>query len=341
MRLLILCTCVLATSLTAQTTISLVAATPIGALTSDAGGVDTFVGIPQGQAIGSSPNNVFLSTNQSPGGDYLSATTIIYPTLAYQQAIGFNFFERANARGATADAAGSTSATGGTGATFGAHAVLATFANAPGTVGRVVVSWRNNGATSGGTTFATVDIGDDGTAEVAQANPGEFSFPYTIGASGQVVVRVACECRSNGAGTSAMVYTWTEMYCSFKPDLTAACTFTNYGAGCNGVQLGGADLVVGTTRTIVMLGTGCYPNDPVVVAMGSNQLALPLFNGCSLLCNAEGMAVVAADATGNATWLSSIPSTLHGTWFLQFLPISNPSGMLTLSASNGVRLDCN
>ncbi|MEZ6035973.1 MAG: hypothetical protein R3F29_00740 [Planctomycetota bacterium] len=328
--------------LLAQTTLSLQAATPLATATADAGAASTFQVTPAGTVIAGSPNSVFQVTSQSPSPDYLSATTIVYPTLSYQGGAGFNFFERANVRGSVQDEAGTSASAVATGATFGSHEVLATFSAAPGTVGHVKVSWRNNATTVGasGTTGARVDVGDDGVFEVDQAAAGEFSIPFTFGASGQVVVRVGNECRSRGDGTSATVYTWTEMWVGFQPDLTATCTFTNYGQGCAGVQAAGNELVVGNTRTIFMLATGCYPGSPAIVAIGSQQLALPLLNGCSLLSNAESLALVAADGAGNATASWSIPVTVVGTTFVQFLPIADVGGLLAIRASNGVRVDC-
>lgn len=336
---LILSCFALAAIVPAQTTVTLVAATPIAALTSAVGGTTTFQGIPQGQAIGSSPNSVFLTTNQSPAGSYLSATTICYPTSSYQGGAGFNFFERAYSRGTASDAAGSSASPAAAGGSFGPHAVLATFAAAPGTDGHIVVSFRRNAA-AGGTTGVGIDVGNDGTVEIAQATAGEFSLPYTMGPSGQVAVRVANECGQVGDGTNTTLYTWTEIWVGFQPDLTATCTFTNYGTGCAGVQAAGAQLVVGNTRTILMLATGCFPNSPAIVATGSHQLGLPLPGGCALLCNAEGLALTPADAAGNATVTWTIPVTVVGTQFVQFLPIADVAGSLVIRTSNGVRIDC-
>jgi hypothetical protein len=64
--------------------------------------------------------------------------------------------------------------------------------------------------------------------------------------------------------------------------LTANCTITSYGQGCSGVQ-----------------------------AVGSQQISLPLPGGCALLSNAEGVALVSADAAGVA-----------------------------IAASNGVKVEC-
>lgn len=326
-------------SLPAQASVALAAATPIAAATAASGGVTTFQGIPQGRPIGASPNNVFLTTSQSPSGAYLSATTICYPTSSYQGSAGFNFFERAHARGGVGDVAGTSASGSAAGATFGPHAVLATFQAAPGTVGRIVVQFRRSAA-NGGAASASVDVGNDGTAEFAQTAGGNFSLPYTFGASGQVDVRVANECRSAGNGTSTLVYTWTELYVGFQPDLTATCTFTNYGQGCSGAQAAGTELVVGTTRTILMLATGCFPNGPALVATGSQQVGLQLPGGCSLLCNAEGVRLATADASGNATVTWTIPTTVVGTTYVQFLPLTDVNGSLVLKASNGVRIDC-
>lgn len=326
-------------ALAAQATVTMVSATPIAAATSQSGGAATLQGIGQNTVIGGSPNNVFLMTSQSPTGGYLSATTICYPTLPINGGIGFNFFERAYARGTANDQAGSSTSTSNANVVFAPHAVLATFAAAPGTVGHVLVSWRNSGGTTG-TYGATVDIGNDGTNEVAQAAAHEFSFPYTFGASGTLAVRVANECRSNGNGTSTTVYTWTEMWVGFMPDLTATCTITPYGQGCGGVAATGADVVTGSTRTVTVSATGCFPNSPAIVASGSQQISLPLPLGCFLLCNAEGVALISADANGDAAAAWTIPSTIIGTTYVQVLPLTVLNNALALTASNGVRIVC-
>ena len=153
-------------------------------------------------------------------------------------------------------------------------------------------------------------------------------------------MRIGNECGSHGDGTTSTKYTWTELSVRFQPDLTATCTFTNYGQGCGGAQLAGNELVVGNTRSLFMLGTGCYPLSPVIIAIGSQQLGLPLLNGCALLCNAETLELASADAVGNATASWNIPVTLTGTSYLQFLPIADVGGLLAIRGSNGVRIDC-
>lgn len=331
----------LAASLSAQTTVSLTAATPIATMTSSA--AQTFAVTPQGTSIGPSPNQIFQNSSQSPSPNWLTATTIIYPTLGFNGGAGFNFFERATTRGAVGDSSGTSQSAAAGSATFGGHGVLATFAAAPGTAGNLVISWRNNLATVGanGTANCRIDIDNDGSFEVSQAAQQNFTFPYTIGASGTVDVLVENECRSDGDGQGTNVYTWTELYVSFQPDQTAQCSFTNYGQGCAGAQLAGNELVVGNTRTVFMLGTGCFASSPVVVVIGSQQVGLPLLNGCSLLSNADSLQLVSADAGGNATVSWNLPVTAVGTTFVQFLPIANVGGLLAIRASNGVQLSCN
>lgn len=320
-----------------QATVTLAAATPIAAMTR--GAADTFQGVPQGQVIGTSPTNLFLTTSQSPTGAYLSATTICYPTQSYQGSAGFNFFERAYARGASTDVAGSSASTAAAGGTFGPHAVLANFQAAPGTAGRLVVSFRRSAA-NGGTASAAIDVGNDGTTEFAATTGQQWSTAYTFGPSGQLAVRVANECSSFGASATTTMYTWTELSVTFQPDRTATCTITSYGQGCGGVQAAGTELVVGNTRTVVVLATGCFPNGVALVATGSQQLGLSLPGGCSLLCNAEGVAVVSSDAGGNATATWSLPTTVVGTTYVQFLPLADVNGNLVLRASNGVEVAC-
>lgn len=330
-----------AAALAAQTTVSLATATPVATMTS--GAQQTFEVTAQGAAIGSFPNTVLQTSSQSPSPDWLTATTIIYPTNGFGGGQGFNFFERATCRAPVGHSAGTSQSATATGATFDAHAVMATFGAAPGTPGNIVVSWRNNLPTVGGNGHADckIDIGNDGTFEVSQSAAQNFSFPYTMGATGSVDVLVSNECRSDGDGQGTNVYTWTELYVSFQPDQTAACTFTNYGQGCGGAQLAGNEIVVGATRNVFFLGTGCFGNSPVIVAIGSQQLAIPLLSGCSLLSNADALQLTAADGLGNATASWTMPVTVTGTTYVQFLPIADVGGLLAIRASNGVDLTCN
>jgi len=339
MRIPLIAAILLSSVLTAQTTVTLITTAPIAVLTSEAGGATTFAGIPQNQPIGTSPNSVALTTSQSPAGKYLSAMTNIYPTMAYQGGIGFNFFERAYARGLAGDFSGTSDSGQQTGATLGAHVVLATFAAAPGTAGNIKVHWRNSIPT-GGAARAIVDVDNDGTPEVDQAAAGQFSIPYTFGASGQVVVRVSNECTVTGVGLGTFNYTWTEMWVGFLPDLTANCTITSYGQGCSGVLATGGQQIVGTSRHIDVQATGCFASSPVIVATGSQRISLPLPGGCALLSNAEGVTLVSADGAGTATVSWQIPVTAVGTTYMQMLPVTLLNGALALAASNGVEVDC-
>ncbi|MCA8963356.1 MAG: hypothetical protein KDC48_00640 [Planctomycetes bacterium] len=329
----------LSPGLCAQASIALTSASPISVLTSDSAGVSTFGTVAQNQPIGYWPNAVSLSTSQYPNGKSLFASTSIYPTQSYQGGIGLNYFEHAACRGVPGDFAGSSASAGQTGATLGAHSVLATFSAAPGTAGEFRITLLANAGTNG-TAFASVDVGNDNVVEYAQGNTGSFVIPYTFGPSGQEIVRIDNECNVPGVNLSLYNRGYSEISVWFMPNLTATCNITPYGQGCNGVQASGLDVVTGNTRTISVLGTGCYTNGPVIVASGSQQISLPLPLGCALLSNAEGVSLVTADAAGNATVTWQIPATLIGTTNVQMLPITVIGGNLTLSASNGVEIHC-
>lgn len=320
------------------TTISITAATPIAAMTQVAGGAATFLGIAQGTPISNTPSNVFLNTSQSPSGGWLSATTICYPTMAYQQGIGVNFFERANARGAVGDTSGSSASTSPTGASFGPHAILCTFTNAPGTIGKIRLQFRASPAATG-TTGVVLDIGNDGVIDLQSAVGVYQDFPFTFPASGQVTVRLGNECLAAGDGTSTNFYSWTEVWLGFMPDLSATSTFTSYGQGCGPVAQAG-EVVLGTNRVITMLVSGCYPSMPVIAVGGTQPINLPLLGGCSLLCNALDFSLLTADGNGVVTDSWTIPVTLVGRTYHQFLPITLQNNNLVISASNGVRIDC-
>lgn len=341
MRFPLLTLVLLTPGLAAQTTVSIRSASPISVMTNVAGGNVTFDGIPQNRTIGAWPNHVALSTSQSPAGTgkFLLASTSINPTVAYQGGIGLNFFEHAYCRGDANDFAGSSNSATQSGATLGAHTVLATFSAAPGTVGEIRISLRTNPGTNG-TVFATVDVDNDGSNEFAQGTGASVSIPYTIGQSGQVTVRVGNECNVSGLGVSTYNRAYSEIWVGFMPDLTATCNITSYGQGCGGVQATGSDQVTGPTRTLMAHVTGAFPNDPVIVATGSQQISLPLLGGCSLLCNAENVSLVTANGAGAATESWTLPATTIGTTYIQMLPVTLQNGSLVLKASNGIRAHC-
>lgn len=329
----------LATALAAQgTSVATIAATPIAAATSVTGGASTFEGVAQNRAIGASPNHVFLFTSQTTPTGSLSASSICYPTLAYDDGIGVNFFARANARGASGDQAGTSASAQQQGLTFGPQAIVCTFRSAPGTAGNVILSFRQSAAASGSTAMS-LDIGNDNSVELQSSVGVRREFPFTFGASGTLAVRVTNDCQAIGDGTPTTQYSWTEIWIGFMPDLRATCTFTPYGTGC-GPQLAGGDVEIGNNRVITMLATGCHPNSPVLVATGTQQLNLVLPGGCSLLSNATVIALANADGTGLATASWTVPVTAVSTSFHQFLPLALIGGNLVLTASNGVRVDC-
>lgn len=325
-------------ALAAQTTVSLVSTSPISVLTSETGSA-TFDTVPVNTPIGAWPNAVSLSTSQNPTGKFLSASTSIYPGLPYQDGIAFNFFERASCRGVAGEFAGSSASPAAAGATLGVHGVLATFAAAPGTRGNLRISLLANAGTNG-TAHATVDVGNDSTIEFAQGTTGSLSIPFTFGPSGQVVVAVTNQTSVPGVGLSTFNRSYSDVSVGFWPDLTATCTFSTYGQGCGGVAAAGNELVNGPTRNLIVQATGCVPNSPAIVATGANQLNLPLLGGCSLLCTAESLLVLTADASGNLVQQWSVPSTLVGTIFVQVLPLTLVGGNLVITASNGVRIHC-
>jgi hypothetical protein len=285
-----------------------------------------------GTPIGGSPTNLFLQTSQNTVG-YQSATTICYPTQPYQGGIGVNFFERAYARGDAAAQAG-TVAGGG----FAPHAILATFNAAPGTAGNLILQFRKQTAAGGRTSFA-MDVGNDGVLDAQGNQATTVTLPYTFGASGSVAVRVDNECFAVGNGSTSTMYSWTEIWIGFRPDLTATSTIAAYGQSCGPTAVG-SDLVVGNQRILTMLVTGCYPNSPVIAVTGTQANNLQLPGGCSLLCSGEAITLLNADATGLAAKTWSIPVTAIGTAFHQFLPITLSGGNLVITASNGVRIDC-
>ena len=337
MRAPLLLSCVLTVAPAfAQTTVTTVALTPLAAITQSSAGA-TYDGVPANTAIASSPNNVFLSESQNVTG-YQSATTICYPTMPYLGGIGVNFFERAYARGTATERAGSSASPGAAGATFGPHSILCTFHAAPGTVGTIQLSFRASTALGGATSFA-IDVGNDNVVEASGTQGTNVALPFTFPASGSVDVRVDNQCYAVGNGTTTMHYSWTEIWCGFRPDLTATCTIANYGTGCGPVAAG-SEVVIGNQRVLTTLVTGCYPSAPVIAVTGTQQLNLQLPGGCALLSSGEAISLLTADGAGLATKSWTIPATAVGTMFHQFLPVTLQGSSLVFSASNGVRIDC-
>ena len=319
-----------------QATIAIQSATPISLFTSDSVGTTTFETVAAGTTIGYWPNGVSFSSSQYPNGKSFFATTSIYPTQPSYGGIGLNYFARAGCRGVAGDFAGTSNSANAAGATAGSHAVLATISAPPGTIGEFSISHLVNPGNNGIAT-ASVDIDNDGSIEWSG---GSTTIPYTFGASGQVTVRIDNRSWSPGVGTATYNSTFSDVSFWFFPDQTATCTITNYGQGCSGVQASATEIVAGTTRNLIALATGCFPSNPVIVASGSQQLGLPLLGGCSLLCTAETLEIITADAAGNATKSWSIPTTATGVTYLQMLPIDLQNGSLVLTASNGVRIGC-
>jgi hypothetical protein len=332
-----LCILLSSASLSAQqTTIDIRAEGPVAAL-AQSGAQQDFEGVSAGTPIGSS-NRLYLNAllNQ---GVYLSATTIAYPTMPYQGGIGCNFFERAYARGTATDVAGTSASPAPTGAQHGPHALLLSFQNTPGTAGKIVFSFRANPGTTG-TTSGAIDVGNDGTLELSATQTSRQELPFTFGPTGSLDVRVLNACTVRGTGNASDFQSaWTEIWVGFQPDLTATSSFTNYGAGCANVQAFGGDVLLGSNRVVTMLVTGAFPNDPVLGVSGTQSLNIPLPGGCSLLSTVEVVTVLTADATGNATQTWTMPSTLTGIAYHQFLPMSLQSGAVVLRASDGVRME--
>lgn len=321
----------------AQTTVSIVTSGPVAAF-ADNGTAPAFQGVAAGTAVANSPRNLFLSARCATG-EYASATTIAYPTQPYQEGIGLNFFERAYVRGSASTVAGSSASASASGAALGPHALLATFSNAPGTAGRIRFDFRANPGTTGAV-FGSIDIDADGTVE-ASTNAGQsFDIPYVIGTSGTVDVLITNECMVTGTGSTLDFQScWTEAFLGFFPDLTATCTFTNYGQGC-GATLQGGEVILGANRVVTLLATGAFPNSPALFVTGSSSLAIPLPGNCSLLSTVEIVDVEQADAVGNVTHTWTFPVIATGTSFHQVLPVRLVNGAVELLATDGLRIEC-
>ncbi|MBK9385790.1 MAG: hypothetical protein IPN34_13350 [Planctomycetes bacterium] len=319
-----------------QTTIDIRTDGPCAVL-AQSGTQQDFEGVAAGTPIGSS-NRLYVNALLSQG-TYLSATTIAYPTQPFENGIGCNFFERAYARGAASDVAGTSASPAATGAQHGPHALLLSFQNTPGTAGKIVFHFRANPGTTGSTSGA-IDLDNNGTIEFRATQTATQEFPFTFGPTGSLDLRVLNDCSVRGTGnTSDFQSAWTEIWVGFLPDLTATSSFTSYGAGCSGAQAFGGDVLLGSNRVVTMLVSGAFPNDPVLGVSGTQPLNIPLPGGCSLLATVEVVTVLTADASGNATQTWTMPATLTGIAYHQFLPLSLQSGALVLRASDGVRME--
>jgi hypothetical protein len=290
-----------------------------------------------GTPVGSGPQSLNLSTRIDQG-TYVSSTTIAYPTLPHDDGIGLNFFERAYARGATTDACGTASATGAAGAQLGPHSLLLTFADVPGTRGKLIFQFRASAGTTG-TVGAALDIGNDGNFEVQAGAATTLEFSLTIPSSGALLVRVDNECHVAGAGSSSFQSCWTELWVGFRPDRTATCTISNYGQGC-GPAATGTDTVIGSNRVLTVLITSAFPQEPVIAITGANRIQLPLPGGCALLSSLDVAQLVVADANGLATHSMVMPATLVGTSFHQFVPVRLQGQNLVIQTSEGVQVAC-
>lgn len=308
------------------------------AVLASSGASSAFELAPGGTPIGAGAQRLDLAARLDQGS-YLSATTLAYPTQPYQDGIGLNFFERAYARGTTADVCGSSSSAAAAGAQFGPHALLLSFANLPGTRGKLVFQFRANAGTHG-TVGARLDLGNDGSFEAQLAATATREFPATIPQSGVLTVRVDNECRVSGSGNpNEFLSCWTELWVGFRPDRVASCTITSYGVGC-GPSAQASDAVIGSNRVVTFLVTNAFPNEPCVAITGAHAVALPLPGGCSILSSLEVATLLSADALGIATHNLVIPAITIGTSHHQFVPVRLVGQDLVIATTNGLRVDC-
>lgn len=330
-------------TLVGQTTLSIVTDGPFGAGAA-AGAQSAVDGIPTGSTVGGFPNNLSLRGRVDlPTGAYASSTTLAYPTQPYAGGAGLNFFERAYARGTSAEQSGSVASAAGPVGAFGPHALLATFQAAPGTVGKIVFSYRV-GPYATSTTSGSIDVGNDGTVEASGAGASTSQeVPFTFGPSGSVDVRITNECHVTGTGNvQDFAYAWTEIWVGFRPDLNATCTISSIGQGCNGLSESASETTAGANRVLNFVLSGAAPGSVAISMFGSTQLglALPGAAGCTLLTNADVFGLVTVGATGIGVDTLVIPMTTTGRVYHQYLPLDVVGGNLVLATTNAIRVDC-
>jgi len=279
---------------------------------------------------------------QPPNGSYSGSTTIAQ--VSSFVAMG-SVFERHYARGAVTDGGGTSASASANGATKGPHSVLLTFAGAPSTKGRVVVSFRANVqyGTNKSLNKGAVDIGNDNSVEWSGGGSGSQAvtkeFPASLDKNGGLAVRLTTESAVFGTGDPRdFVNCWSELYVTFKAADQGKCTVQPYGKGC-GPKLDAAVATISNNNVVVWKLTGGFKNGFAVNIVGTQALNLQLGGGCSLLANAVVLTLVKTDANGE--WKNSdIVPMRNFTSYHQSLPIDVVNNTLILKASNGQKLSC-
>jgi hypothetical protein len=321
--------------LLAQVTVDVSALTPIAVGAIANGTVPaSFVGVPQGAPA----NTLSLQTAGGPANG-ASFTVVRNSTAA---AVGFTVSARALfVLSAGVLRAGGTSASpSAAGSSLGPVEVLGRFLGTPGTTGRVRLL-LNRGILPIGTpaplasiASGLADVGNDGTAELTGPSPG-IEIPVTIGASGELPVRVRAEALLATLGGGNVFVT---VRVDFLPDPVATCTITPYGSPCNGASSNGSAVDLGTIRAVTLLSAGGFAQAPVLSLFGSQNIGPTLPGGCALLTDAAIVVPLVSDPVGAAVHAFTLPVTASGTLFHQFVPLDLAA--FAFRASNGLEIAC-
>lgn len=330
----------LAGAASAQANLVITADGPVSSYAVAGSGSD-FDSVPGGTVIGRFPNTLDIGASVNPGSTpNARSVTLAYPS-GFGARTGLNFFERSYCRGALTDRSGTSASATANGANWGGHSLLATFTSPTAIRGELQLSFRADTDTTG-TVGAALDIGNDGTVEFSASSGGSFTFPISLAANTPLVCRLTNQCEVTGTGNvNDFQYCWTELYFAFVEAQNTTCAFNNYGAGCGGATAAGADVTVGSQRVVTFVVNGAFPNMPVINAIGDQQLNVPLLAGCNLLCNAIDVSLMQADATGTAVESYTMPLTMAGRSFHQFLPIDIVGNTLVVRTTNGIDFACN
>lgn len=199
-------------------------------------------------------------------------------------------------------------------------------------------------ASGGGAASVAVDVGDNGSVEFRQAVDGSaHTFAFDLGGlGGATTARVVLNGHAQPAAMSLRgVY---QLGVALNADALAEqpCQFTNYGAGCDGLGLGGVDRIVGMTHNIELNVRGGFPNLPVVLMFGERPLDLPIPGfPCRLLVNPLVTVAIQADQNGNLDNTFFVGPGLQGFVFFQAVVLRRTtSNTLELKTSNGARMEC-
>ena len=255
-----------------------------------------------------------------------------------QKTVVVSLVETAVANGSTAAsriAAGTTATSDPKKPAQGPHSFLLRIPAAKGSRGRVFVRYQGT-LTGTGSAIASVDVGNDGRIEFLQqvGKQVDKAFPAVAGDRGFEVV-LSSNASATAKGVQSSSYR-ASLVVRFMPQ--PGCTFTPYGASCNGPVLTGRAIPTPGSPVLFLELRNAPKSSPAGLVFGTRRTATPIVgSSCLLRTNIGAFVPWQTNQKGEARQVfNGLPDPF--TFFVQELVLDMSA--LELSATNGLYADC-